>query len=63
MKSYDRVGTYHINLLKKFEERDEFVISGVAFIEAKPSSEVGVVDDESFYKTQKCFHEKGLLSG
>ena len=43
----DRVGTYHINLLKKFEERDDTVISGMAIIEAEPSSEIGVVDHES----------------
>ena len=48
MKVDERVGTYHINLLKRFEERDDTVISGMAIIEAEPSSEIGVVDDESF---------------
>ena len=47
MKVDDKVRTYHINLLKKFEERSDTVISGMAIIEAKPSSEIGVVDDES----------------
>ena len=47
VKVDDGVGTYHINLLKKFEERDDTVISGMAIIEAEPSSKIGVVDDES----------------
>ena len=47
VKVDDRVGTYHINLLKKFEEKDGTVISGMAIIEAEPSSEIGDVDDES----------------
>ena len=47
VKVDDKVRTYHINLLKKFEERSDTVISGMAIIEAKPSSEIGVVDDES----------------
>ena len=47
MKVDDRIGTYNINLLKKFEEKDDTVISGMAIIEAEPSSEIGVVDDES----------------
>ena len=47
VKVDDRIGTYHINLLKKFEERDDTVISGMAIIEAEPSSEIDVVDDES----------------
>ena len=47
VKVDDRVGTYHINLLKKFEERGDTVISGMAIIEAEPNSEIGVVDDES----------------
>ena len=34
-------------LLKKFEERGHTVISGMAIIEAEPSSEIGIVDDES----------------
>ena len=38
MKVDDRVGTYHINLLKKFEGRDDTVISGMAIVEAEPSS-------------------------
>ena len=50
VKIYDRVGTYHINLLKKFEERGNTVISGMAIIEAEPSSEIGVVDNESLLK-------------
>ena len=47
MKVDDRVKTYHINLLKKFEERDDTVISGLAIIEAEPNSKIGVVGDES----------------
>ena len=47
VKVEDKVGTYHINLLKKFEERDDTVISGMAIIEAEPSSEIGVVHNES----------------
>ena len=47
VKVDDRVGTYHIILLKKFEERDDTVISGMAIIEAEPSSEIGIVDDDS----------------
>ena len=47
VKVDDRVGTYHINLLKRFEERDDTVFSGMAIIEAEPSSEISVVDDES----------------
>ena len=47
VKVDERVGTYHINLLKRFERRDDTVISGMAIIEAEPSSEIGVVDDES----------------
>ena len=47
VKVDDRVGTYHINLLKKLEERDDTVISGMAILEAEPNSEIGIVDDES----------------
>ena len=39
-------------MLKKFEERDNTVISDMAnaIIEAKPSSEIGVVDNERLLK-------------
>ena len=47
VKVDDRVGTYHINLFKKFEGRGDTVTSDMAIIEAEPSSEIGVVDDES----------------
>ena len=50
VKVNDRVGTYHINLLKKLEERDDTVISDMSIIEAGPSSEIGVVDDENLFK-------------
>ena len=45
VKVDDRVGTYHINLLKKFEERDDTVIPGI--IEAELNLEIDVVDDEN----------------
>ena len=47
VKVDDRVGTYHINFLKKFEERDDTVISGMNVIEVGPISEIDIVDDES----------------
>ena len=47
VKVGDKVGTYHINLLKKYEQRDENVVSGMAIIEAELSDECGVVDDEN----------------
>ena len=47
VKVDDRVVTYHINLLKRFEERDDIVKSDMAIIAAEPSSEIGVIDDKS----------------
>ncbi|XP_053381689.1 uncharacterized protein LOC128549191 [Mercenaria mercenaria] len=47
VKIGDRVGVYHINLLKKYEEREDKVCASVAVIEAEIESETGVVDDES----------------
>ena len=46
VKVENRVGIYHINLLKKYEERDGVVSAGVAVIEAETSDEPGAVDDE-----------------
>ena len=57
VKVGDRVGTYHINLLKKYEEREEQVVSGMAIIEAETSEECGVVDDESLIELA-CLQSK-----
>ena len=47
-RAHDKFGTYHINLLKKFEDRDVAVmISGMVILEARLSSEICVVDNES----------------
>ena len=48
VKTHDTFETYHINSLKKFEQRDDAVmISGMVIIEAELSSGIGVVDDEN----------------
>ncbi|XP_053406591.1 uncharacterized protein LOC128559314 [Mercenaria mercenaria] len=48
-----RVGVYHINLLKKYEETEDKVCASVAVIEAEIESETGVVDDESLLNLVK----------
>ena len=46
-KVCDKFGTRHINLLKKFEDRDDdLMVLGIFIIEAELSSEIAIVDYE-----------------
>jgi predicted DNA-binding protein (UPF0278 family) len=43
----NKVNKFHINLLKKYEERNDEILAGIAIVEAETHEDVGVVDDEN----------------
>ncbi|XP_053400680.1 uncharacterized protein LOC128557380 [Mercenaria mercenaria] len=47
VKVGDKIGLYHINLLKKYEERQDIFAGSVAVIEADVSTDTEVVDNEN----------------